>query len=86
LLFIEPDHLIFTVEEGSKLLKKVRAKFEYRGATYSLTVTDPLIEAQYIKEDLGEYPVDEKSAYLCVSIGEPHEGFRYKLVAGVIIY
>jgi ATP-dependent DNA helicase RecQ len=86
LLFIKPDHLIFTVEEGSKLLKKVRAKFEYREATYWLTVTDPLIEAQYIKENLGEYPVDEKHAYLCVSIGEPHEGFRYKLVAGVIIY
>jgi hypothetical protein len=68
------------------LLKKVRAKFEYREVTYWLTVTDPLIEAQYIKENLGEYPADAKDAYLCVSIGEPHEGFRYKLVAGVIIY
>ncbi len=85
LLLIKPERLIFTVAEGSKLLKKVRAKFDYRGETYWLTVTDPLIEDQYIKQSIGQYPVDDKYPYLCVSIGEPHEGFRYKLVAGVII-
>jgi ATP-dependent DNA helicase RecQ len=85
LLLIKPERLIFTVAEGSKLLKKVRAKFDYRGETYWLTVTDPLIEDRYIKQNIGQYPVDDKYPYLCVSIGEPHEGFRYKLVAGVII-
>jgi ATP-dependent DNA helicase RecQ len=85
LLFIKPDRLTFIVAENSKLLKKVRAKFDYRGETYCLTVTDPLVENQYLKVNMGEYPVDNNIAYLCVSIGEPHEGYRYKLVAGVVL-
>ena len=54
-------------------------------AKYWLTITDPAVEDQYIKKNLGEYPVEEKNAFLCVSLGEPHEGYRYKLVAGIII-
>jgi hypothetical protein len=84
LLFIQPNHLRVTVEEGSRLLKKVRAKFEYHSVRYWLTVTDPEIENQYLKKDLGEYAIGEGDSFLCVSIGEPHEGFRYKLVAGII--
>jgi hypothetical protein len=85
LLFISPDYLTITVVEGSKALKTGRAKFDYRGERYWLTVTDPLIETQYLKRKIGEYPVGNKTAYLCVSMGEPHEGYRYKLVAGVIM-
>jgi len=85
LLFIKPDRLTITVEEGSKLLKKVRAKFDFKSVAYWLTVTDPVIENRYIKENIGEYPVENKHSYLCVSIGEPHEGYRYKLVAGIIM-
>ena len=85
LLFINPAHLTITVVEGSKALKTVRAKFDYRGERYWLTVTDPQIETQYLKRNIGEYPVGNKTAYLCVSMGEPHESYRYKLVAGVIM-
>jgi len=85
LLFIQPDNLCITVEEGIKLLKKVRAKFEFNDIKYWLTVTDPVIENQYLKEELGEYPIEDENAFLCVSLGEPHEGYRYKLVAGIII-
>jgi Dual OB-containing domain len=84
LLFIQPNHLRVTVEEGSRLLKKVRAKFEYHSVRYWLTVTDPEIENQYLKKDLGEHAIGEGDSFLCVSIGEPHEEFRYKLVAGII--
>jgi ATP-dependent DNA helicase RecQ len=85
LLFIKPYHLCITVEEGSKLLKKVRTKFKFNDVKYWLTVTDPVIENQYLKEELGEYPIEDENAFLCVSLGEPHEGYRYKLVAGIII-
>ena len=67
------------------LLKKVRAKFEFNSARYWLTVTDPVIENRYIARNLGEYPFNAANVFLCVSLGEPHGGFRYKLVAGVVI-
>ena len=73
------------MEEGSKLLKKVRAKFKFDDVKYWLTVTDPVIENEYFKKDLGEYPIEDQNAFLCVSLGEPHEGYRYKLAAGIII-
>ena len=48
-------------------------------------MTDPKVESQYISADIGDYPVDADQKYLCVSIGEPYEGWRYKLAAGIII-
>lgn len=44
-----------------------------------------LIEARYMRMDMGEYPMEGAKVYLTVSIGEAFEGFCYKLVAGVIL-
>ena len=47
-------------------------------------MTDPILEEGYFDKYIGDYPIAEKDVYLCVSIGEPYEGYCYKLVAGVI--
>lgn len=84
LLLIRPDTFSIIVDEGSKALKKVRGKFSYKNKNYSLTVTDPVIENRYLDKKTDEYVLTEKEIYLTVSIGEPFEGFCYKLIAAVI--
>jgi hypothetical protein len=52
--------------------------------SYRLPVTDPAVEACYLKKPLGNYPLTEPEIYLTISTSEPYEGFCYKLVAGLI--
>jgi ATP-dependent DNA helicase RecQ len=85
LLFIRPDSLCIIVGKDLKGLKKARAKFIYNGETYRLPVTDPIVEADYMRRDVGSYPVEQTQPYVTVSISEPFEGFCYKLAAGVIL-
>jgi hypothetical protein len=61
--------------------RRVMAEFTHLGAEYGLWVTDPLVERQLLAQDDGEYHVG--NAYLTVSLGEPYDGFVYKLVAAV---
>ena len=84
LLLLKPENLCITVDEGPNSLKKIRSKFIFNGVKYWLSVTDPEIETTYYNKDFGEYPIAEENVYICVSIGEPYEGYCYKLVAGVI--
>ncbi len=85
LLFIRPDDLCVSVTLGPQGLRKVRAKFSFKGEHYCLTVTDPVMEAMYMEKEIGEYPAACSQAYLTVSIGEPFEGFCYKLAAAVLL-
>jgi hypothetical protein len=62
--------------------RRVSAEFSYRGVTYRLRVTDASIEQEYLAKPDGRYQL--RRAYLTVSLGEPYEGFAYKLVAGII--
>lgn len=62
--------------------RAVRAQFDHEGTSYLLKVTDPLTVEQYRLMKIGKYSV--KNAYLCVSLGEPYKGYRYKLAAAVI--
>ena len=84
LLFIRPEGLCILIDEDVRGLKRIRASFGYKGATYCLAVTDPAIEARYMQMEVGQHPVDALQPYLTVSIGEPFEGFCYKLVAAII--
>ena len=61
----------------------VRARFRHAQTDYSLRVTDPVCEQRYKDLDAGDYPVGE--SYLTVSLGEPYEGYSYKLIAAVIV-
>jgi hypothetical protein len=62
--------------------RRVQAQFWYNGVQYWLWVTDPLIERKYLARENGDYTIGE--CFLTVSLGEPYEGFCYKLVATVI--
>lgn len=62
--------------------RTVRGSFTYAGAQYNLSITDPVIEREYLSQANGTYRVTH--AYLCISLGEPYNGNVYKLIAAVI--
>ncbi|MFZ0761280.1 MAG: hypothetical protein WAM69_15135 [Candidatus Sulfotelmatobacter sp.] len=62
--------------------RRVQADFKHRGVRYQLWVTDPIVERKYLAKDDGEYEIGE--CFVTVSLGEPHKGDCYKLVAAVI--
>ena len=63
--------------------RRVQAQFNLGGIPYALRVTDPLIERSFLARDDGLY--DHPDCYLTVSLGEPFHGYRYKLVAAVMV-
>jgi len=44
-----------------------------------------MIERQYLMKPQDEYPIDNKSISLSISLGEPFNGFCYKLAAAVMV-
>jgi len=84
LLFIRPERAMISVEEGPNLLKRLRANFYFAGEEYRLPITDPAVENRYIGEPICRYSLATGNLYFTISIGEPYEGFCYKLVAGII--
>ena len=57
------------------------------GVNYNLSVTDPLIEREYLAKENGNYKVGESC--LCISLSEPFakkagQECRYKLIAAII--
>ena len=60
----------------------LRGSFNYYGDDYCFRITDPESENGAVNLAYGEYPVGER--YLVVSLGEPFEGYAYKLIATVI--
>lgn len=63
--------------------RRVQMRFKYNGVEYWIWVTDPIIEREYLAKKDGEYEIGE--CYVTVSLGEPYEGYCYKLVAAVIL-
>ena len=86
LLLIEVSKLTISVAiEGAyfnNAKRKVRGSFSYKNTHYILTITDPVIEREYLKKVDGEY--DAGPATLCISLGDSFQGYAYKLIAGVI--
>lgn len=62
--------------------RSLRGSFIYRGTPYVLSITDPVIEREYLAQPNGDYIVSD--AYICVSLGEPFKGEVYKLIAAII--
>lgn len=62
---------------------QLRGMFWYNGHRYSLRITDPVSEQK--AEELGPVviPIDD-ARFLTISLGEPFEGFAYKLIAAII--
>ena len=62
--------------------RRVQGRFQYNGADYWLRVTDPSYERQYLQQTNGNYPIGD--AFLTISLGEPFQGYAYKLIAAII--
>jgi hypothetical protein len=86
LLLIEVPKLTISVAvEGAyfnNAKRKVRGAFTHKNTRYILTITDPVIEREYLKKADGEH--DAGPATLCISLGDSFQGYAYKLIAGVI--
>jgi hypothetical protein len=62
--------------------KRVEAEFAHAGTQYRFRVTDAVYEDRYRAMAEGYYDIGE--CCLTISLGEPYEGFAYKLIAAVI--
>jgi hypothetical protein len=62
--------------------RKVYGRFRHAGTDYRLRVTDPVYERAYLAQSDGDHRLGD--CFLTVSLGEPFEGFCYKLVAAII--
>ena len=66
--------------------RRVQARFQHHGVRYSLWVTDPHIEREFLARKDGNYSLGE--CCLTISLGEPYRTkgaeYRYKLVAAII--
>ncbi len=82
LLLIKPDRLSISVDKTFSQVK-IRSDFDFNRERYQLVVTDPNIEYLYHFKPEGEYEIGSE-VYLCISLGEPFEGYCYKLVAAII--
>jgi hypothetical protein len=60
----------------------VRGEFKYNQHQYRMSITDPVIEDQYLATKDGCYTVPRPT--LCVSLGDAFQGFYYKLIAAVL--
>ena len=78
------DLELVVIVEGAEFengKRRVRGRFSKNGVNYFLSVTDQLLETTMLKKEDGTYRIG--SAVLCVSLGEPYNGYVYKLIAGV---
>jgi hypothetical protein len=83
LILVECEDLAIGVApEGLNPKRKVRGRFSLGGKSYVLVITDPLVEQEYLAKPDADYAVGV--ARLCISIGEPYQGYCYKLIAGII--
>lgn len=62
--------------------RAVRGEFVHKGVTYLMDVTDPVLEREFLAQGDGSY--DIAKPVLCISLGDPYQGYYYKLVAGVL--
>lgn len=73
---------LYVADEGYEYPKRaVRARFRYGDYEYALRVTDPEYDV-YRTKSIGTYKLGE--SFMTVSLGEPYNGFIYKLVAAII--
>ena len=62
--------------------RRIKGRFRYNGENYRLWVTDPVYEQTYLNRPNASYTLG--ACYLTVSLGEPYQGYAYKLIAAII--
>ena len=60
----------------------VRGQFNYRDVLYRMSITDPEVERSLLEKADGRYVI--QNPRLCVSLGDPFQGYFYKLIAAVL--
>jgi hypothetical protein len=64
--------------------RRVRGSFVFNNMQYILSITDPVVEREYLRRPDGEYVAGP--AMLCISLGDSWQGYAYKLIAGVFFH
>jgi hypothetical protein len=91
LALVAPSEIRFEHEQvswGSG--SRPRVWFRHRGRRWKLPVTDFTLRPLLLRRPFGVYDWDDleldarRRVILTVSLGEPHEGWHYKLVAAVV--
>ena len=86
LRFIRVDSLRVAVSppfrHSANAVPTLRGHFQYSGQDYSLRITDPDAEARSTRLAYQDYTVGER--YLTISLGEPFQGYAFKLIAALI--
>lgn len=62
--------------------RRVQGCFNHARVDYAMWVTDPGYERSYLNRPNGRYSIGE--CLLTISLGEPYQGFCYKLIAAII--
>ncbi|NPV81692.1 MAG: hypothetical protein HPY52_15765 [Firmicutes bacterium] len=91
LALVEPKNLQLYITLNVRNRKQPRAIFELSRVRYNLAITDPFWEERlgvlstglYQPTAIGLQPHDK--ILLTISLGEPFEGYCYKLVAAIIV-
>lgn len=69
------------IEQGD-FKRRIKGEFRYAGEDYRLWVTDPVYEETYLNRPNDRHQLGE--CFLTVSLGEPYQGYAYKLIAAII--
>ncbi len=85
LKLICPDKFTMTATIEHDHKRKVRGEFWFMNCSYKLTITDPSIESEFSRYEIGAKRIALKPL-LCISIGQVFERTKacYKLIAGVM--
>jgi len=62
--------------------RRLQGRFRYAGALYHLWVTDPVYERLFLGQPDATHELGE--CCLTISLGEPYDGYAYKLIAAII--
>lgn len=92
LTLVMPENLRWCITTNTSGRRQSRAIFSLRGISYNLVVTDPVWENLLSALPTGVHPAtaanlenfDPNTVLLTISLGEPFEGYCYKLVAAVL--
>ena len=89
LRLIQVDRLELSTTKAESKLKvqgvspyKVQGRFQYDGVEYWLSVTDPIYEQAFGERPNSSYTLE--ACFLTISLGGPHKGYAYKLIAAII--
>ena len=86
LRLIEVEELALAVfaptEAFGNRKRRVQGRFHHAGRAYALWVMDPVCERRHLAKLDGHYRLGR--CFLTISLGEPFDGYCYKLIAAVI--